>query len=93
MFLSWMAWTWQTAIFFGFIALGLVTLTLLAIYRPEVPRRGALQFPTTRGDRFFISLLTTAYVFVAWLRLGFGNDFYWPLAIGCVLAVAIFRFV
>lgn len=91
--ISWMAWTWQTALFFGFIVTCLITLTLLAIYRPEVPRRGVLRFPTTRGDRFFISLLTTAYIFIAWMRFGLGNEFYWPLAIGVVFAVAIFRFV
>ena len=54
---AWMAWTPQTAIFFCFIALSLVILTLLAIYRPETPRKGILGFPTTRGDRFFVSLL------------------------------------
>ena len=88
-----MAWTWQTAIFFGFIALGLITLTLLAIFRPETPRRGVLRFPTTRGDRFFISLLVTAYVFIAWFRFGLGDALYWPLVIGVAFAVAIFRYV
>ena len=50
--LAWMAWTWQTALFFCFVALALIILTLLAIYRPETPRIGILRFPTTRGDRF-----------------------------------------
>ncbi|MGA8316758.1 MAG: DUF2160 family membrane protein, partial [Bradyrhizobium sp.] len=39
---AWMAWTPQTAIFFCFIALSLVILTLLAVYRPETPRKGIL---------------------------------------------------
>ena len=43
--LPWMAWTWQTALFFGFVALALIILTLLAIYRPETPRVGILRFP------------------------------------------------
>ena len=50
--LDWMAWTWQTALFFCLVALALIILTLLAIYRPESPRVGILRFPTTRGDRF-----------------------------------------
>ena len=54
--LEWMAWTWQTGLFFGAILLALIVLTLLAIYRPEKPRLGILGFPTTRGDRFFASL-------------------------------------
>ena len=36
--LDWMAWTWQTALFFGFVAFMLIVLTLLAVYRPETPR-------------------------------------------------------
>ena len=68
--LAWMAWTWQTGLFFGLVALALVILTLLAIYRPETPRVGILHFPTTRGDRFFVTLIGSAFIFVFWLRLG-----------------------
>ena len=75
-----MAWTRQTAIFFAFIALSLVILTLLAIYRPETPRKGILGFPTTRGDRFFVSLLGSAFIFILWMRLG-GGEFWYALAI------------
>lgn len=91
--MQWMAWTWQTAVFFGFIAGSLAVLTVLAIYRPEVPRRGILRFPTTRGDRFFISLVSTAYIFILWLRFGGGPDYYWPLLIAIAWAVGVFRYV
>ena len=74
--LSWMAWTWQTAIFFGFIALALVVLTLLAVFRPEGPRKGILGFPTMRGDRFFVSMLGSAYICIVWIRLGGGSLWY-----------------
>ena len=70
--LAWMAWTWQTALFFCLVALALIILTLLAIYRPETPRVGILRFPTTRGDRFFVSLIGSAFIFVFWLRFGGG---------------------
>ena len=33
--LAWMAWTWQTALFFCLVALALIVLTLLAIYGPK----------------------------------------------------------
>ena len=88
---AWMAWTPQTAIFFGFIALSLVILTLLAIYRPEMPRKGILGFPTTRGDRFFVSLLGSAFICILWLRLG-GGELWYALAISIVFAAAMFRF-
>ena len=88
---AWMAWTPQTAIFFAFIALSLVILTLLAIYRPETPRKGILGFPTTRGDRFFVSLLGSAFIFILWIRLG-GGELWYALAICVPFAVVMFRF-
>ena len=88
--LDWMAWTWETAGFFGAIASALVVLTLLAAYRPEKPRRGILGFPTTRGDRFFVSLLGTAYIFIFFLCTG-GEVFWYPVAAAVLFAVAMFR--
>ena len=89
--MAWMAWTWQTAGFFAAIALSLVGLTLLAIYRPETPRRGILGYPTTRGDRFFVSLLGTAFLFILWMRLG-GDVLWYPLAAALAFAAVMFRF-
>lgn len=89
--LAWMAWTPQTAIFFALIALALVILTLLAIYRPETPRKGILGFPTTRGDRFFVSLLGSAFIVILWIRLG-GGELWYALAICIPFAIAMFRF-
>ncbi len=87
---AWMAWTWQTALFFAAIATALVVLTLLAAWRPEKPRRGILGFPTTRGDRFFVSLLGTAYIFIAYIR--FGGDTLWlPALAALAFAAAMFR--
>ncbi len=89
--MAWMAWTWQTAGFFAAISCALVSLTLLAIYRPETPRRGILGYPTTRGDRFFVSLLGTAFLFILWMRLG-GDGLWYPLAAALAFAAAMFRF-
>lgn len=89
--LSWMAWTWPTAIFFCFIAASLFILTLLAIYRPETPRTGILFFPTTRGDRFFVSLIGSAYIFVFWMKFG-GGSLWYPLGLSVIFGIAMFRF-
>ena len=86
-----MAWTWETGIFFAFIAGCLVALTLLAVWRPESPRRGVLGFATTRGDRFFVSLLGSAFIFIAWIRFG-GGELWAPLAIAFAFGAAMFRF-
>ena len=91
--LSWMAWTWQTAAFFGVIALLLV---IMAIWEWRVPggapRRGVLGLNTTRGDRLFISLLSAGYLHLLWLAL-VPLPLWGATIASVVLALLIFRFV
>ncbi|AHD10719.1 MULTISPECIES: DUF2160 domain-containing protein [Phaeobacter] len=82
--LSWMAWTWPTAlVFIGiFSAIGL--MIVLEIRSPGGDtRKGVLGLVTTRGDRLFISLLGTSYIFLAWLGL-VGMPLWWPLGLSVV---------
>jgi predicted small integral membrane protein len=66
--MSWMAWTWQTAVFFCVIALLLVGMSVWEWFSPGgAPRRGILAINTTRGDRLFISLLAAGYIHLIWL--------------------------
>jgi predicted small integral membrane protein len=67
--MSWMAWTKPTAIFFACIAAMLIAMAIWEIISPTAQRRGFLPMSTTRGDRLFIGLLTTAFVHIAWLGL------------------------
>ena len=67
--LDWMAWTIPTACFFTFIVLMLITMTIWEIKSPTVKRKGFLPIATTRGDRLFVGLLTTAYIHLAWIGL------------------------
>jgi predicted small integral membrane protein len=90
--LAWMAWTWQTAIFFAVIAALLLSMTGLAILRPETERVGVLRIPTTRGDRLFISLLGSAFITLAWIGL-VGPNLWWALGLCLVYAAAVFRWV
>jgi predicted small integral membrane protein len=91
--LSWMAWTWQTAAFFGVIVLLLV---IMAIWEWRVPggapRRGILRLTTTRGDRLFISLLSAGYLHLLWLAL-IPAPVWGATIASVVLALLIFRFV
>ncbi len=89
--IAWMAWTWQTLAFFGAIVAALALMTVLAAVRPETPRAGLLRFATTRGDRFFVTLLGTAFIFLAFIRFG-GDDFLYPGIAALVLAAVLFRF-
>ena len=67
--MNWMAWTSQTALFFVCIAIGLVLMTIWELLRPTSLVRGFLPMPTTRGDRYFISLLSAAFLHLFWLGM------------------------
>lgn len=88
----WMAWTLETGIFFGIIAVILLIMSFLAIKFPETPRVGVLRFETTRGDRLFITLLGSAFINLIWLALEVGPQPY-ALLICLVYALLVFRFV
>jgi predicted small integral membrane protein len=91
--LSWMAWTWQTATFFGIITSLLVLMTVLEIRQPGGnPRDGILGLRTTRGDRLFIALLAAAYVHILWLFF-FGMPLTGAIIIAIILAIIIWKWV
>ncbi len=89
--LAWMAWTWQTGVFFAVIASLLLIMTGLAVWRPETERVGVLRIATTRGDRLFISLLGSAFIHLAWLGL-VGPDLWPALGLSLLFAAIMFRF-
>ncbi len=89
---AWMAWTWQTGVFFAVIAALLLTLTLLAVNRPEISRPGILGISTTRGDRLFITLLGSAFIHLAWLGL-VGSNLEYASVLALLYAAAVFRWV
>ena len=92
-FITWMAWTWQTASFFIFIALCLTAMVIWEKKSPGGnPRKGILGLDTTRGDRLFISLLGSAYIHLFWLALV--GSVLWIATIICIgYAVVVFRYV
>ncbi len=67
--LEWMAWTPVTAGFFITIVIILIGMTIWEVKSPCVERRGLLPLVTTRGDRLFIGLLSSAYIHLAWVGL------------------------
>lgn len=88
--LSWMAWTWPTALFFIFVFTCIGVMAILEVRNPGGDeRQGILGLTTTRGDRLFISLLGSAYIFLAWLGI-FGTPLWAPL--GLAIAWAAFCF-
>ncbi|MGH1416796.1 MAG: DUF2160 domain-containing protein [Pelagimonas sp.] len=78
---SWMAWTWPTALIFIGIFTAIGILIAIEIRTPGGDeRKGVLGLTTTRGDRLFIALLGTSYIFLAWLGL-VGQPVWAPLGL------------
>jgi predicted small integral membrane protein len=86
----WMAWTAATLAFFVAVFALIALMGLLEWRNPGGnPRHGVLGLETTRGDRLFISLLGSAWIFLGWLFL-FSTPLLWGAV---VLALAWAGFV
>ncbi|MEM7508001.1 MAG: DUF2160 family membrane protein [Pseudomonadota bacterium] len=86
----WMAWTNATAVFFVFVFVCILWMGVREFFRPGGhPRHGVLGIETTRGDRLFISLLGSAFLFLGWLGL-MGTPL-WG-ALGLMIAWGVFVF-
>ena len=87
----WMAWTPATlAVFVGiFSAIAVIGVIEALWLRDGVERVGVLGLNTTLGDRLFISLLGSAFIFFAWL--GFvGQPIWIPLFIAIAWGTFVF---
>ncbi|PFG09143.1 DUF2160 domain-containing protein [Marinobacter sp. LV10MA510-1] len=67
--IDWMNWTPTVVIFFAVIASMLAVMTVYEIVSPCRERKGFLPIETTRGDRFFIGLLSAAYIHLTFLAV------------------------
>ncbi len=67
--MNWMAWTLPTAGFFSTIVAILAGMVVWELKSPSVERKGFLPLKTTRGDRLFIGLLSSAYIHLAYLAM------------------------
>jgi predicted small integral membrane protein len=77
-------------LFFACIIALLIGMAVWEKTSPAVLRRGVLPMATTRGDRLFIGLLTSAFVHIGWLALTEAGV--WPaLAVSLLLMLAIGR--
>lgn len=88
----WMAWTNATFAVFCALFAGIALIGVLEVfkYRDGIERKGILGLTTTLGDRLFISLLGSAYIFLAWL--GFvGQPLWWPLGLSIAWGIFCFR--
>ncbi|MBS3804900.1 MAG: DUF2160 domain-containing protein [Oleiphilaceae bacterium] len=89
-FFEWMNWTTPTAIFFLVIVAILAVMTVYELVSPCVERKGFLPISTTRGDRLFVGLLTSAYIHLAWLAVTEAS-LYIALAISVIWLAILLR--
>lgn len=86
----WMAWTPATLAFFVFLFGSIAFMAFLEWRNPGgAPRDGILGLHTTRGDRLFIWLLGSTYIFLAWIGI-FGTPLWGALAISAAWGVFCF---
>jgi len=87
----WMAWTPATLAIFIFIfsAIAVIGLLEVFVFRSGLERKGILGLDTTLGDRLFISLLGSVYIFLAWLGF-FGPPVWVPLGLAVCWGIFVF---
>lgn len=87
----WMAWTPATLmVFVGiFSAMGIIAALEIGRWRDGLERTGILGLTTTLGDRLFISLLGSAWIFIAWLGF-FGTPLWIPLGLAILWGIFCF---
>ena len=90
---TWMAWTWPTALFFLLIFGSIGAMGVWEYCSPGGgPRHGIFGLDTTRGDRLFITLVGSCFIFLAWLGL-YGTPLWGGLIIALAWAFFVFRWV
>lgn len=87
----WMAWTPATLVLFIGIFGAIAVIGILEVWKfhDGVPRRGVLGLTTTLGDRLFITLLGSAYIFLAWLGI-VGQPVWVPVGLAVVWGGFVF---
>ena len=90
---TWMAWTRTTAAFFIFVFASIGAMGVWEYYSPGGgPRHGIFGLDTTRGDRLFITLLGSCFLFLAWLGF-YGTPLWGGLVLALIWAFVVFRWV
>ncbi len=88
--MNWMAWTIPTASFFVGIGLILIVMTIAELKRPTIERKGLLPIATTRGDRLFIGLLSSAFIHLAVIGSS-DTDIWWAFGISVIWVLSLLR--
>ncbi|ACV69380.1 DUF2160 domain-containing protein [Desulfohalobium retbaense] len=83
-FTSWMYWTLPSVLGIGGLFAAIGVMTVWDVLSPSVARKGFLPITTTRGDRFFIGIISTIAIFLIWLAFLGQTQLWAPLGISIV---------
>lgn len=89
--LDWMEWTAPTFALFVALMLSLAFLTVWDIRSPSVARKGFFPIALTRGDRFFLSIMTLIGTVILWIAFLPGLEWFYSLFVAAVLIVILVR--
>ena len=89
--LDWMQWTPPTFGLFMTIMSLLVVMTIWDIRRPSTPYKGFLPLAFTRGDRFFLSIVTLVGTVILWIAFLPEIDWRYALGVAAVLIIILVR--
>ena len=81
---EWMYWTWQSGLAVGGVFLCIAVLGVWDAKNPSIARKGFYPIKTTRGDRFFIGIITSILLFLLWLLIVGNSLLLIPSAIAVV---------
>jgi predicted small integral membrane protein len=80
-YVEWMQWSLAGALFFIGLFGTIGFMAILEGYTPTIPRKGFYPVPTTRGDRFFICMISGVGIMIVWIGLFKGEMLLIPLII------------
>lgn len=90
-YFGWMYWTVPSALVFAILFAAIAGMVVWDRIAPGYSRKGLLPVSTTRGDRFFIAVMTLVGVFLLWLGIVGATMLWGPVGIAVVLFGVILR--
>jgi predicted small integral membrane protein len=82
--IGWMYWTAPSGIAIGGLLLAIAGMAVWDRVSPSATRAGFLPMETTRGDRFFIAVMSLIGIHLIWLAV-LGTSALWVATIVAVL--------
>jgi predicted small integral membrane protein len=87
--IGWMYWTLPSVLFFVALFGSIALMGVWDAISPTPVRKGFLPIPTTRGDRYFIGIISGITIFLVWLGFMGQTFLYAPLGISAAWCVAL----